>query len=161
MNCKQIKKKLSAYQDGQLPAEEMKIIAAHLQVCPACSSELEEMNAVWNALLTVDKIESAPFFWQKLSRSLATGSMPLRRKRIFFASPQFSLMVVVAILLMIFSLWTGFYLGKGISVYATSPEKNTAADQENVFVISSEDFISFSSASSADMYQDFLYDNNQ
>jgi anti-sigma factor RsiW len=42
----QIRAKLSAWHDGELPADLMNSVADHLRNCPYCRKEIEELNRV-------------------------------------------------------------------------------------------------------------------
>jgi anti-sigma factor RsiW len=50
MNCVSIQERLSAFFDGELPAEELKEIEAHLKTCTACQGALEGLRRVGEAL---------------------------------------------------------------------------------------------------------------
>lgn len=45
-NCKEIRNKLSAYIDNELPAAERKLIEDHLHKCPACAQEGSSLRQV-------------------------------------------------------------------------------------------------------------------
>lgn len=46
MNCLQIKEKLSAYIDGELPKKEMEIVHNHLGKCNECAVEFEKLEKI-------------------------------------------------------------------------------------------------------------------
>lgn len=46
MNCEKVRIKLSAYMDGEVDAEHYREIAAHLEQCPDCRREREELGGV-------------------------------------------------------------------------------------------------------------------
>ena len=50
MKCRQVQKKLSAFQDGELDSPEAKRISDHLESCSACRERYGEMEKVWQAL---------------------------------------------------------------------------------------------------------------
>lgn len=159
MHCKEIRKKLSPYQDGQLSPAESDIIREHLKICSDCAAEFEELNLVWNALLQVETVEKAPFFWQKLSGKLTSEKSKSRKRQSVFEL-RLSPMPVIALILILFSLWTGFFLGKNISLYANNAAPGTLdLEQENMVVINSVDVIA--GETGTDIYQEFLSTENQ
>jgi anti-sigma factor RsiW len=57
-NCNDILTRLSAYHDGELPADQLQEITAHLAVCPACQQTLSDLQHTsaqlrqWSATLS-------------------------------------------------------------------------------------------------------------
>jgi len=50
MRCKRIRRRLSAYLDGELPTERMGRIEAHLAACPSCQREVQAMASAYALL---------------------------------------------------------------------------------------------------------------
>jgi anti-sigma factor RsiW len=50
MTCKRVRKKLSAFLDGELFPEEARRIQQHLTICPACGSEARALTATYHLL---------------------------------------------------------------------------------------------------------------
>lgn len=46
MDHDEFRTKLSAYNDGELPADSIKKISLHLESCAACRKEMEELNRI-------------------------------------------------------------------------------------------------------------------
>jgi anti-sigma factor RsiW len=67
MACTQMRERLSAWLDGELTAEERREVAAHLEVCTACSRELALLKELDAALGTL----AAPLPAQLPERVLA------------------------------------------------------------------------------------------
>jgi anti-sigma factor RsiW len=61
-------KKLSAYLDGELPPEESAALEEHFARCAACRDELSRLEAVSEALETLDGAEPDPYFAPRLKR---------------------------------------------------------------------------------------------
>lgn len=76
MNCNRIQKRLSAYQDGELIAEDQARIRTHLKECPACRQELTELEGVWEGLDSLAEIEPEPQFYGKLQKRLKEEHAP-------------------------------------------------------------------------------------
>ena len=119
MNCRSVRKKLSAYQDKELFLDEQDRIHAHLQGCPACSKHYEELKHAWEFLRELPDIHPMPGFYlavcQKISRSDDRGLIPrLRQAFQFLPSP-----LAMAAYLVI-GLLAGAYLGNFIGQGAFS-----------------------------------------
>lgn len=56
MDCKAVEEKLSAYLDGQLSAEEMRLVDAHLKTCPACQDELSSLEGTIALLHSLEAV---------------------------------------------------------------------------------------------------------
>jgi anti-sigma factor RsiW len=50
MNCKKVLPRLHAYLDGEIPANLMREIEEHLNVCPACRGQVERISQVGDML---------------------------------------------------------------------------------------------------------------
>ncbi len=60
MKCSQIRKMISPYVDNELAPDELKLFTSHIQECPACKEELEEMQSVHQLFASAERFE-APF----------------------------------------------------------------------------------------------------
>ncbi len=73
MRCRQVQEKLSAFQDGELKAQEQGRVREHLERCPACRERYQEMEKVWQALGEFKEIFPEPGFYgqvvQKINES--------------------------------------------------------------------------------------------
>ena len=50
MECSWVQEHLSEYLEGELPLQEREQIEAHLQSCPSCAAERDELAALLNVL---------------------------------------------------------------------------------------------------------------
>ena len=110
MNCRTIKKRLSAYQDQELSADEQGRIRTHLQGCPECRERFAEFQYLREALGELPDIQPAPGFYlevcKKISGSNDRRLIPrLRQAFQFLPSP----LAMAAYLLI--GLLAGTYLG--------------------------------------------------
>jgi len=71
MNCRNITKRLSAYQDKELSSDEQARIKSHLQGCPECCALYAEFQHTWEMLGDVPEIHPAPTFYLKLRKKIA------------------------------------------------------------------------------------------
>lgn len=53
-DCQRVKRLLSSYIDGQVPAEDARLVDAHVETCPSCREELASLRA------TVDLLRRLP-----------------------------------------------------------------------------------------------------
>lgn len=70
MSCRHIRKRLSAYQDGEIAGKAKQRFAAHLEGCPACRSAYAELEQAWQLLEKVPEIETSAGFERRLSAKL-------------------------------------------------------------------------------------------
>jgi len=72
MKCASLRKKLSAYADGELIPEQIKIIDQHIQECPACREELNFINTLKKSIISARD----PFISQIISQESSNLSNP-------------------------------------------------------------------------------------
>jgi len=119
MNCRTIRKRLSAYQDKELSSDEQGRIRSHLQDCQDCIKEFAEFQYAREVLDELPDIQPEPGFYlavcQKISRLKDRGLIPrLRQAFQFLPSP-----LAMAAYLVI-GLLAGAYLGNFIGQGAFS-----------------------------------------
>lgn len=68
--CTLIQRKLPDYPDGELSPFWKRQVAAHLEVCPECRRELEELSAVVRLYQDHPLPDPGPAFWQEFEREL-------------------------------------------------------------------------------------------
>ncbi len=66
MNCSEIKKRLSAFIDGETDGTVSRIIEQHLEGCPDCRKYLHEFNEVDDMVYALPKIEVSPDFTSRV-----------------------------------------------------------------------------------------------
>ncbi len=104
MQCQDILKKLSLYQDGELKPIEQEKVTEHLQNCRACLERYEEMERVWQTLGRAPEIDPGAEFYRqiinKINEPHERHPLP-SRKRIFqlLASPLTTCTLLIAGLL--------------------------------------------------------------
>jgi predicted anti-sigma-YlaC factor YlaD len=67
MKCHETQKLLSAYADGEMQAEKMRVIDAHVQSCGSCQRKIEEIESLWKALDVLPVANPSPYFYAKLA----------------------------------------------------------------------------------------------
>jgi hypothetical protein len=68
--CALIQRKLPDYPDGDLNPFWKRLVAAHVEVCPECRRELEELSAVVRLYQDHPLPDPGPAFWQEFDREL-------------------------------------------------------------------------------------------
>ncbi len=70
MKCSQVKKRLSAFQDGEVKPGEHQEIANHLKTCSMCREQYAELERVWQALGDFEEIVPSPNFYADLVKKI-------------------------------------------------------------------------------------------
>jgi predicted anti-sigma-YlaC factor YlaD len=159
MNCREIKRKLSAFQDNELPDLERQVIEHHLNNCTDCSIAFQEMNEAWELLSSVETIESAPYFWIRLARRMSEKERKQPGWNFIFAPLQKLSFSVLIIGVLIFGLGIGIYLGQNIYQHSQLTS-NSAVEQEIDQVFPLGTFDDFPDQSIAQAYVTLLSENN-
>jgi len=113
MHCRSIRKRLSAYQDGELKSEEQARIKLHLQECPACGQQYVELERAWQSLGALPDIYPGPEFYSKLQQKMAeqSGRISWSRFRTLF---RLAPVPAAAFALLLVGILTGTYLGNAL-----------------------------------------------
>ncbi|MFX0077039.1 MAG: anti-sigma factor family protein [Candidatus Hermodarchaeota archaeon] len=75
MECSQVKKRLSAFLDNELTAEESSQISEHLKSCIHCAKEFETLSQVSDFLNVMGEIEVSPYFNVRLKQRIRDESL--------------------------------------------------------------------------------------
>jgi anti-sigma factor RsiW len=127
MRCHRIKKRLAAYQDGEIVGKERERIAAHLEGCPACRGACTELEQAWQLLDKIPEIEASAGFEGRLFERIK--AIPESRSRWRFARDSWIYRVhwaypapaMAAVLLLVGTLLGG-YLGNAlVSGFSSAP----------------------------------------
>jgi len=156
MNCKEIKLKLSTYQDRKLPGKEMLEIENHLKICSECSQSFEELDVTWQVLGEVEKFESAPFFWTRLTQRISERET---RKSLINPLNWFPVPVFTTAFL-IFAFLIGVYFGKTIFHQSISMQQ-AAIDQEVNGFLTINSLDEYTGESLPDAYVSLISENSQ
>src|SRR5258707_10329275 len=72
--CDEIEADLSAYLDGELPAQERAGIESHLSGCAACKAAFDEIQSAHRALAALKEMKSPASLRAKVIDEIAAGS---------------------------------------------------------------------------------------
>ena len=109
-HCRNIQKKLSAYQDGELVTQDRARIAMHLRGCPVCSRQFAELEQAWQGLERLFEIRPAPDFYDKLERKIEQETKPIllrNLRNVFQFLPSFA----ATFALLLIGILVGTYAG--------------------------------------------------
>jgi predicted anti-sigma-YlaC factor YlaD len=110
MNCHNVQKKLSAYQDRELDPREQEEISRHLLSCQSCREQYAELDRVWQTLGEMEEIRSDPWFYRQLVRKIREPREKGLLPTLQHVFQLFRVPVAVPIILVI-GLMAGTYLG--------------------------------------------------
>ena len=111
MNCRRIRKRLAAYQDGEIGEEERDRVSTHLQGCPSCRSCYAELEQVWQSLGKIQEIKASREFDRRLSEKINAVPESRLRRRFPWVFQWFPAPAMVFILLLM-GIALGAYMGK-------------------------------------------------
>jgi len=111
MKCSKVKKKLSAYLDGETSAEEQQIISEHIKSCASCQHDLKVLRTVSRTLDEVDDVEVTPYFRVHLRTRLREENTGERRPFFLLEWIRKITIPVAAAALFLFSIIAGGRFG--------------------------------------------------
>ena len=148
MTCKKIQKKLLSFQDNNLPNNEMIEIEKHLKNCAQCSENYSGLIELWDKLGELETIDSAPFFWTKLSQRINDTQ---RSRKSVYNPLRWVPAALTASVILFFALMTGMYLGKSLSQQPLISDQ-TVIEQENNNLLSTDELEDYTGESISDVY---------
>ncbi|MDO9575597.1 MAG: anti-sigma factor [bacterium] len=154
MKCSRIRRRLSAFLDGEVTEEEKQYILEHLKSCPDCQRELEALHQVSDSLDYFEEIEPSPYFMIHLKQRIAEREARSLIRLPFVEWTRRVAVPVGAMALVIFFLLLGGHLGKAI--YQTRAESESRLDKEFADLLCVNSLDDFSSGSLNDVYNDLL-----
>jgi anti-sigma factor RsiW len=124
MRCQRVKRRLSAWLDGEVGERERQAVEAHLHTCAGCTAEAERLRRAWEWVGLLPEMEPVPGFevalWERIDEREARTA---RRPVWWPVGPRLAWATGFGIAL---SLWLGITLGRGL---AQPPVTQEAARQ--------------------------------
>jgi anti-sigma factor RsiW len=71
MECAIVRKKLSAYVDGELPAPQMDAVRAHLAACGNCAQECQELSFAWHFVEEIPRVAPRTSLWPSIEERIS------------------------------------------------------------------------------------------
>jgi predicted anti-sigma-YlaC factor YlaD len=134
MRCRNVQKKLSAYQDKELDPGQQEQVKTHLLSCRACQEQYAEFERVWQTLGEFEEIHPDPWFYPQLIEKIKEPREGRSIPRLRWAWRLLPAPVIASILLVI-GLLAGTYLGNILARCDFSPFQpdRTTYSQEALF----------------------------
>jgi anti-sigma factor RsiW len=161
MKCHAIEKRLSAYQDGELPASENEAIGRHLAECATCREQYEQLQQLWQALDDLQPIPALPEFYRQVNRRIkqltengAIGA-PRWSSAWFKALPSSAVTAAILLAGIVF----GTYVGNSLATF--QPYRSPIALSEESFLSSLKVFEAVPPGTLADGYERLMSFNQR
>ncbi|MCJ7812890.1 zf-HC2 domain-containing protein [bacterium] len=146
MKCRTIKRKLSAYMDGEIDKNQKTTIEVHLKQCVTCQQVLHDLNTTWSLLSLLPESESVPYFFARLNARIKSEKT---KKRSIWIDRV--LIPVTATIVTILGIFTGSFVGKN----GESLAEQTVED-EMISTLHLDSFDDFQTASLGEVYFDLV-----
>jgi anti-sigma factor RsiW len=110
MRCRNVQKRLSAYQDRELKPQEQEEVRSHLLSCQSCREQYEKLEQIWQTLGELEGVRPDPWFYPQIARKIKEpreqGLLPTIER--FF---QLLRTPAIASVLLAIGILAGAYLG--------------------------------------------------
>jgi anti-sigma factor RsiW len=71
MKCSNVRKRLCAYRDSELPDNQKALISQHLESCADCRLELDKLTRLSNELALLKDVPVRPYFMTRVRQRIA------------------------------------------------------------------------------------------
>lgn len=156
MKCEEIQKKLSALIDNELKEEEVSLIQEHLKECQGCAEELRAINTAWDFMETAEEMEPSPYFWARLSATIAQQDQEKILRWSFWRKLISNPIPVAVAAALILGLLLGNFVGR--SLYPNGSYANSNGTAEALALNTFDDL---PSGSLADAYYSILTEGGE
>lgn len=114
MKCSEIKRKLSAFLDGEVSKDAKQLISEHLKSCEHCRKEFEAFSQVSEVLEIMDEVQVSPYFMTHLKQRIAEQQAKSVVRLPFVEWIRKAAVPVAATVLIFLSFLVGSNLGKAM-----------------------------------------------
>jgi anti-sigma factor RsiW len=142
MKCSKVKKKLTAYLDGEVAEKEQQIISEHVKSCASCQHDLKALEHVSRTLDEVGDVEVTPYFRAHLRTRLRDEKANNKQPSPFLEWIRKITIPVAAAALFIFSIVAGGQLGRVMYQETARTTQTQGAEIDYIAGISGLDEIS-------------------
>ena len=134
MTCKQVRTRLDAFMDGELPAESMTAMRCHFEKCPCCSQEHQSLSILKKELMNLNPPKLDADFEDRLAAHVffVAAQRPIKVRRRFQLA-SFAAMVAAAL-----TLATIQSLTQQRQADTASQQKRFELDQDQAFMASED-----------------------
>jgi anti-sigma factor RsiW len=158
MKCSQIKKKLSAYLDGEISDNEKRMITEHLKACAICQEELVILSRIKESLNVVDGMKVPSYFMTRLRQRIkdekleTVDQIPFLERIRRLAAPAATAAGVVV------SLFVGSHMGR--TLYQEIADGSQQSGTETTDVLGLGSFEAFPEGSLSEIYDELVTGGN-
>lgn len=154
MECSQIRRRLSAFLDGEVSEGERNCVLDHLRLCGSCQRELEELSQVLVSLDLMEETQASPHCMVRLRQKIAEQESKPAFRFSFMERIGRVAVPAAATAVIIVSILFGNHLGR--QIYQLRVENVSRLDSElaDLFEVSSLADVSSGSLGSA--YEDLM-----
>lgn len=154
MKCSRIKRRLSAFLDGEVSEQERQFIKEHLKSCEHCQIELKNLSQVSDILDIIQEVEVSPYFITRLKQRIADQKQKSLIRLPLTEWIKRALVPAVTTALVAFSLFIGGQLGKAI--YQAGSEDVVGTEIEVANFLGTTSFSGFPEGSLGKTYSSVL-----
>lgn len=158
MKCSQIKKKLSAYLDGEIEASERESIARHLKTCTSCRAELAALVQVKDTLSVLPGMAAPPFFMTRLRQRIKDEKSWVERPMSILEKIRRAAVYAAAFAGVVVSLFAGSQMGR--TLYQELASDAQPVSGENADILGLGSFEEFPTGSLSDVYSELITGGN-
>lgn len=133
MTCSEIKRKLSAFLDGEVTEKEKQIISEHVNTCDLCRKEFEALSHMSEVLEVMDEVQVSPFFVTRLKQKIVDQKVKSNVRFPFVEWIRKAAVPVTATALIILSFLVGSNLGR--TMYQEQAETTYGVEDEVAYTL--------------------------
>lgn len=146
MECRDLREKLSAYVDEQLPPDDKKAVRQHLDRCPRCNTHLEELRKGIEYVRELEGVEPPPWFVRKVMSKVleeAGRNRGILRKLFYPLHIKIPLEAAATVVIVV----TAFYVLRAVQPHVTverpvsRAELSSTADRSDRFPAQREEMV--------------------
>jgi len=78
MECAVVRKKLSAYVDGELPTPQSDAVRLHLGACGKCAQEYQELSFLWHLVEEIPRVAPRTSLWPSIEERISANGTSFR-----------------------------------------------------------------------------------
>jgi anti-sigma factor RsiW len=153
MKCHAIEKRLSAYQDGELPASGNAEISRHLADCASCRETYEKFLQLWQKLDDLQPIPAPPGFYRQVYQRIHQAPEKGLPRALHWGSAWFKALPSSAVTatILLAGIVFGTYVGNSLARF--QPYHGPIAFSEQSFLSSLKVFEAVPHGTLADGYE--------
>lgn len=130
MNCKEMRKLISAYMDNELDPKNKEKVETHIKECPYCQKELKELTKLSNTIHSFKK-EELPANFRVFVKEKIQEKLSVKEKPKVFILPRWQFVPAVATLLVIIGIiFLSLQRIKTVPVEIITPEEYSLVQRD-------------------------------